>query len=163
RDVDDVAVAVGPLGLDHDAVGGGADALSDCGGDVDGVVRPLLARERVGAAAEAVGEDPADGGDRRRRGEELIAGDELLLEHGEVAVEMAGAEGHLVEIVAEGVLAEGGGAGAADAALAGFVERADAGDDGQLARAVLYRAELRAQRLDRLAELLVGVLEVLVL
>src|SRR5207248_10243485 len=86
-DVDDVAVAVGPLGLDHNAVGRGADALSDRGRDVDGVVRPLLARERIGAAAEAVGEDPAYGSDRGRRGEELIAGHELLLEHRKDAVE----------------------------------------------------------------------------
>src|SRR6185295_725075 len=56
RDIDDVAVAVGPFGLDHDSVGGGADGLADRGGDVDRVVLAGLTGERIGTAAEAVGE-----------------------------------------------------------------------------------------------------------
>src|SRR5207244_11715582 len=122
REVDDVAVAVGPLGLDDDAVRRRAHGLSDRGADVDGVVRALLAGEWIGAAAEAVGEDAVHRRDRRRRAEELRLGHELLLQHGEVFVDLPRAERHLVDVVAIRILAEVGGTQTAHAALAAFIE-----------------------------------------
>src|SRR3954452_14263340 len=71
REIDHVAVAVGPFGLDHDAIGGSADGLSDRGRNVDRVVRARLAGEWIGAPAEAVGQDAADRSDRRSRREQL--------------------------------------------------------------------------------------------
>src|SRR6185295_4785921 len=59
RDVDHIAVTVRPFRLHDDAVSGGAYGLADCGRDVDRVVRPRLAGERIGAPAEAVSEDAA--------------------------------------------------------------------------------------------------------
>ena len=163
REVDDVAVAVGPLGLDDDAVGRRAHGLSDCGADVDRVVRALLAGERIGSAAEAVGEDAVHRRDRRRGAEELRLRYELLLEHGEVFVDLPRAERHLVDVVAIRILAEVRGTQTAHAALAGFIEAADAGHDGELVRAIFDRAELGAQRFDRLAEAFVRRLQLAVL
>ena len=66
------------------------------------------------------------------------------------------AEAHLVDVVAIRVAAHVVGAETADATLRRLVERRDAGDDRQLAGMVFNGAELRAERLDRFAELLVG-------
>src|SRR5690349_13269825 len=59
RDVDDVAVAVGPLRLDDDAVRGRAHRSADGRGDVDGVVLAGFTGEGIGTTAETVGEDAA--------------------------------------------------------------------------------------------------------
>ena len=127
-----------------------------------GVVRARLAGERIGAAAEAVGQDAANRRDRRRRGEELRLRDELLLEDREIALDAVRAERHLVDVIAIRVVAEVGRAKAADAALGAVIEAADAGVDGQFAGAVFNGVELAAERLDRLAELFVGGLELFV-
>src|SRR5688572_17635103 len=70
RDVDDVAVAVGPLGLDHDSVSGGANGLADRGGDVDRVVLARFTGEGIGASTEAVRENAAHRRDGRSRRKE---------------------------------------------------------------------------------------------
>ena len=120
---------------------------------------PVLAGERIGAAAEAVGEDAAHRGDRRRGGEQLRLRHELLFEHREVASRRCERKLILSTSSRYGLPESSVGRSAADAALARLVERRDAGDDGQLAGAVFHRVELAAERFDRLAELLVGALE----
>src|SRR5437773_12406812 len=72
-------------------------------------------------------------------------------------------EGHLVEIIAIRILAKVRRTQTADAALTRFIERADAGDDRQLSRAVFDGVELRPQRLDGLTELLICGLKLAVL
>ena len=98
---------------------------------------PGFAGERIGAAAEAVGQDAADRRDRRSRGEELRLRDELLFEDGEIAAR-GGASGSpsCRRRRGTGCRRVSSLRSAADAALARFVERGDAGDDGQLAGAV---------------------------
>src|ERR1700736_1911967 len=73
-------------------------------------------------------------------------------------------ERHLVEVIAIWILAEVSRTKTADAArLTRFIERADAGDDRQFPRAIFDGVELRPQRLDGLAELLIGGLQLAVL
>src|SRR5438874_2438871 len=159
RDVDDVSVAVGPFRLHDDAIRRGADGLSDGRGDVDGVMRTWFSRKGIRAAAEAVREDASYWRDGRRGGEQKRLGYEFLLQDAEVFFQPVRPERHFVEIIAIGVFAEVRGTQSADAALTGFIERADAGDDRQFSCAFFDCMELRPQRLDGLTELLIGGLQ----
>ena len=97
---------------------------------LDHVVLARLAREWIGTAAEAVSQDSTNRGDRGGAGKHLGLLEELLLEHGEVVLDTVRTEAHLVELVAEGDSRIGLLTDTADAALIGFVQRIDAGDDG---------------------------------
>src|SRR2546428_196671 len=85
-------------------------------------------------------------------------------ERRKIVFDSARAERHLVEIVAIRIFAEVRGTQTADAAaLTALIECADAGDDRQLSRSFFNRVQLRAQRFDGLAELLVRRLQLAVL
>src|ERR1700728_3991788 len=62
------AVSIGHAGDHHDAVGGGADGLSEGGGDVDAGVEGAFSVERVFALAERAGDGSDDGPEGGRVG-----------------------------------------------------------------------------------------------
>src|SRR5262245_17946370 len=137
---DRLAVLTGPAASEHDAVGGREHRLAAGRRDVDALVVGRLARERIGADAEAGVDRAVDRPDRRRGGYELEPARELVLEKRE-------ARGH--EGTAAREVGRGRGRRAADAAADRVAE---ARDDREAAGPRLEVGELTGDAVEPLVE-----------